>query len=138
MELHLTVLAVDEDVDVAEVGEGPATPSILETEDAIVGCEAQAGDEADTPDLECNNAASYIAVVNVSNTWTTPFPISPFFCVPTTESALAPPTPSESESGPSTPRSMPVLLYESDSYEDALFAEFKAIIDENAANKSVQ
>jgi hypothetical protein len=56
--------------------------------------------------------------------------------MPATESTLAPPTPSESESGPSTPRSMPVLVYESDSYEAALFAEFNAIIDQKAANET--
>lgn len=130
--MSLTKLLVDEED--AEVGDGATTPSVLETGDAIVGIEAQARDDADTPDLECSNAASHIAVVKPSNTWATPFPVSPFFCLPTTESTLAPPTPSES--GPSTPRSMPVLVYESDSYEDALFAEFNAIIDEKAANET--
>jgi hypothetical protein len=131
VELRLTILVVDEEV--AEVGDGATTPSVLETEDATARGETQAGDDADTPDLECDNAANLI--VNPSKTWTTPFPVSPFFCLPTTESTLAPPTPSENESGPSTPRSMPVLVYESDSYEDALFAEFMAIIDMKAAAK---
>lgn len=31
---------------------------------------------------------------------------------------------------------MPVLVYESDSYEAALFAEFNAIIDQKAANET--
>lgn len=136
-ELSLTSLVVDEDGDDAEVGDGLTTPSVLETGGATIRGETQAVDDVDTPDLECNTAASYTAVVNAGNTWVTPFPVSPFFCLPTTESTLAPPTPSESESGPSTPRSMPVLVYESDSYEDALFAEFKAIIDEKAAQKGV-
>ncbi|KAH9048870.1 hypothetical protein EDB84DRAFT_1455205, partial [Lactarius hengduanensis] len=110
-----TILVVEED---GEMGDG-ATPGLS---------------EAETPtDFGLNSAASYLAVVNPS---TTPFAVSPFFCLPTTESTLAPPTPSESESGPSTPRSMPVLVYESISYEEALFAEFKAIIDWKAANES--
>lgn len=116
-----TILVVDED---DEMGDG-ATPGLSET-----------GDDAETPtDFGRNSAASYLAVVNPS---TTPFAVSPFFCLPTTESTLAPPTPSESESGPSTPRSMPVLVYESISYEEALFAEFKAIIDWKAANESAE
>lgn len=106
-----TILEEDEDDDVAEMGDG-TTPSVS----------------------ECNNAASNIAAENQSNTWTPPFAVSPFFCLPTTESTLAPPTPSETESGPSTPQYMPVLVYESASYEDALFTEFKAIIDWKAAN----
>jgi hypothetical protein len=125
------VLVVDEDGDAAEMGEGP-TPSVSESvSETGVGTfriETQTGDDADTPsDFE----------YNPSNRWTTPFPVSPFFCSPTTESTLAPPTPAESDSGPSTPRYMPVLVYESASYEDALFIEFKAIIDWNAANESV-
>lgn len=116
------MLVVDEDRD--SDGEG----------DVTVRIGTQAGDDADTPDLECSNPTSHAAVVTPSNTWATPFPVSPFFCLPTTESTLAPPTPSES--GPSTPRSMPVLVYESDSYEDALFAEFNAIIDKKAANET--
>jgi hypothetical protein len=135
--MSLTKRLVDEeDADVADVGDGASTPSVLETGYATVRIETQAGDDADTPDLECSDAASHIAVVKPGKTWATPFPVSPFFCMPTTESTLAPPTPSEGESGPSTPRSMPVLVYESDSYEDALFAEFNAIIDEKAANET--
>ncbi|KAI9438206.1 hypothetical protein H4582DRAFT_2076812 [Lactarius indigo] len=122
---YSTILVVDEDSDsdVTEMGDG-ATPGISET-----------GDDAETPtNFGRDNAAGYIAVANPS---TTPFVVSPFFCLPTTESTLAPPTPSESESGPSTPRSMPVLVYESVSYEEALFAEFNAIIDWKAANGGV-
>ena len=130
VELRLTILVVDE---VAEVEDVATTPSVLETEDATARGETQAGDDADTPDLGCDNAASLI--VNRSYTWTAPFPVSPFFCLPTRESALAPPTSSESQSGSSTHRSMPVLVYESDSYEDALFAEFMAIIDTKTAAK---
>ncbi|KAH9054675.1 hypothetical protein EDB87DRAFT_1429538 [Lactarius vividus] len=119
-----TILVVDEDGNVAEMGDG-ATPGLSEP-----------GDDAETPtDIGRNNAAGYIPVVNPS---TTLYAVSPFFCLPTTESTLAPPTPSESESGSSTPRSMPVLVYESISYEEALFAEFKAIIDWKAANSSVE
>ena len=131
VELRLTILVVDEEI--AEVEDGATTPSVLETEDATARGETQAGDDAETPDLECDNAASLI--VNPSKTWTATFPVSPFFCLPTRESALAPPTSSESQSGSSTHRSMPVLVYESDSYEDALFAEFMAIIDTKAAVK---
>jgi hypothetical protein len=135
--MSLTKPLVDEeDGDVAEAGDATTPPSVLETGDATVRIETQAGDDADTPDLECSNATSHVAVVKPSNTWVTPFPVSPFFCMPATESTLAPPTPSESESGPSTPRSMPVLVYESDSYEAALFAEFNAIIDQKAANET--
>ena len=119
-EMSLTILLVDEDGD--SDGDG----------DIIFRIETQAGDDADNPDLECSNPTSHIAAVTPSSTWATPFPVSPFFCLPTTESTLAPPTPSES--GPSTPRSMPVLVYESDSYEDALFAEFNAILDKKAAD----
>ena len=119
-EMSLTILLVDEDGD--SDGDGDITFRI----------ETQAEDDADTPDLECSNPTSHIGAVTPSSTWATPFPVSPFFCLPTTESTLAPPTPSES--GPSTPRSMPVLVYESDSYEDALFAELNAILDKKAAD----
>ena len=124
---YSTILVVDENGDVAEIIEG-ATSSVSETGDGTVGIEIQAEDDFDTPgDFERDP----------SDNWTTPFPVSPFFCSPTTESTLAPPTPTESESGPSTPRYMPVLVYESASYEDALFTEFKAIIDWKEANESV-
>ncbi len=105
---YSTILVVDEDGDVSEMGDG------------TVRSEIQTGGGAETP------------------TWTTALAVSRFFCLPTTESSLAPPTPSETESGPSTPRYMPVLVYESASYEDALFTEFKAIIDWKAANESVE
>ncbi|KAI9463970.1 hypothetical protein BJY52DRAFT_1250680 [Lactarius psammicola] len=113
---YSTILVADEDGRVAEKHD--VTASVSEIGDGTV------------------RNASYNAVANSSNTWTPPVAVSPFFCSPTTESTLAPPTPSESESGPSTPRYMPVLVYESASYEDALFAEFKAIIDWKAANES--
>ncbi|KAH9169333.1 hypothetical protein EDB89DRAFT_1477120 [Lactarius sanguifluus] len=121
---YSTILVVDEDGDIVEMGDG-ATPGLSET----------GGDAETLTDFGRNSAASNLAVVNPS---TTPFVVSPFFCLPTTESTLAPPTPSESESGPSTPRSMPVLVYESISYEEALFAEFKAIIDWKAANERAE
>ena len=124
---YSTILVVDGDGDVAEMGEG-ATPSVSETGGGTVGIEIQTGDAVDTPsDFERKP----------SDNWATPFPVSPFFCSPTTESTLAPLTPVEAESGPSTPRYMPVLVYESASYEDALFMEFKAIIDWKEANESV-
>lgn len=121
---HSAILVVDEDDDVDEIGEGP-TPSVSETGDGTVRIKTQAGGDAGTPsDFE----------YTPTNNWSTPFPVSPYFCSPITESTLAPLTPAESESGPSTPRYMPVLVYESASYEDALFAEFKAIIDWRDAN----
>lgn len=125
---YSTILVVDKDGDVAWMGDG-TTPGVFETGDGTVRSGTQAGDGADTPtDFECT------AIVNSGNTRITPFAVSPFFCLPTTESTTLP----ESESGPSTPQYMPVLVYESASYEDALFTEFKAIIDRKAANESVE
>ncbi|KAI0302871.1 hypothetical protein B0F90DRAFT_177963 [Multifurca ochricompacta] len=50
-------------------------------------------------------------------------PVSAFFCPPTPASTLGPSTPPGSGSGPSTP----ILVYESISYEEELFAEFRTI-----------
>ncbi|KAI9511688.1 hypothetical protein F5148DRAFT_248048 [Russula earlei] len=60
---------------------------------------------------------------------TTLSPSSIFFFPSTPASTLTTPTPSEGDSGPSTPRDTSALVPGSISYEDALFADFKEIIE---------
>ena len=71
-----------------------------------------------------DETSSFLAIPNQGNNWTAASPISTYFCPPTPASTLAPLTPSGSGFRPSTP----VLVHESTSYEEALFAEFKEMI----------
>jgi hypothetical protein len=79
--------------------------------------------EASYMEAHCGDGPSFFA--DPGSSWTVPS-LTSVFCPPTPVSTLGPSTPSDSESGPSTPHT-PVLLHESSSYEDALFYEFTAL-----------
>jgi hypothetical protein len=109
------------------------TLSDPETEnDSASRNEEELGDDDDSSEpsileAHCGDGPSYFSAAGQSSPWTTPSPTSVFFCPPTPVSTLGTSTPSDDESGPSTPHFTPVLMHESASYEDALFSEFSAI-----------
>jgi len=92
------------------------------TENDVSSTDTEAGDGPSMPTW-----LSPLVISNEGNLRTAS-PISTLFCPPTPMSTLAPLTPSEGESGPSTSRHTPVLVHESESYEEALYSEFMAII----------
>jgi hypothetical protein len=113
--------------------EADDTLSDPETEnDSTSSNDPEAGDddnisEPSILEAHCGDGPSYFSATGPRSSWTTPSPTSVFFCPPTPVSTLGTSTPSDDESGPSTPHLTPVLMHESASYEDALFSEFSAI-----------
>jgi hypothetical protein len=81
-------------------------------------------------DIVDDDGISTSSTTSQCNFPTGPSPISTLFCPPVSASTLEPLTTFEDESGPSTPRYTPVLVHESESYEETLYSEFKAIFRE--------
>jgi len=76
--------------------------------------------------LDCEDGLPLASTTNQCNFRTAPSPPSIVFCPPTSTVTLVT---SEDESGTSTLRYSPVLVHESESYEEALYSEFKAIMN---------
>jgi hypothetical protein len=85
------------------------TLSDLETEsEGASRNEQEVGDDGDISERKileahCGDGPSYLCAAGPSNPWTTRSPTSLFFCPPTPVSTLGTSTPSDDESGPSTP-----------------------------------
>ena len=128
---YYATLEVEEEAD--DVLSDPGTEN-----DSASGISLEAGDddnisEPSCLEAHCGDGPSFTFAPDAGSPWTTSTPTS-VFCPPTPVSALGPSTPSDGESGPSTSFYTPVLMHESISYEEALFLEFKAIVDEAAIN----
>jgi len=99
------------------------TMNSLEVESEGASNNPVADDGPFIPTLDLEDGLSLASTTNQCNFRTAPSPPSIFFCPPTSTLVT-----SEDESGTSTLRYSPVLVHESESYEEALYSEFKAII----------
>ena len=112
-------------LDVVNGGDHTMSYPKVESEGASNNPVADDGSFISTLDHE--DGLSLASTTNQCNFRTAPSPPSVLFCPPTSTSTLVT---SEDERGISTLRYSPVLVHESESYEEALYSEFKAIIGE--------
>jgi len=103
------------------------TMSYLEVESEGASNNPVADDGPLISTLDREDGLSLASTTNQCNFRTAPSPPSIFFCPPTSTST---PVTSEDESGTSPLHYSPVLGHESESYEEALYSEFKTIIGE--------